>query len=804
MECLLEVHCGFTAPGDEVGVVGGAPELGNWDPQKSVRLKTAADLFPRWTAQLRTLPPAGTEFKVVVLKTNAPPNWENGSNRSWPSSGKAGQIKICLHFGEPSMQIDETPPINGYAGEKPSTSNLASPGEKPSPQPASDPQDAEAAPGGRHRPAALAADSSPTSKSQASDKSPQAPSTSPPSTTHSHRLREKLIESDSFGVRFQDRFEMLDNLGEGAFGVVCKAEDKSTKAIRAVKKIEKAHCDHMDDLKKEVDLSLTMDHPNIVRLFGMYDDTTHIYLVMELCEGGELFDRIVEVSGAGLKESTVQIAMQQMLRALAYCHSRDIVHRDLKPENFILQTKEPLDKAPLKLIDFGLAKPCPDGETLKSAVGTVLYVAPEIISRNYDKKVDIWSLGVIMYCLLCGAPPFGGATDSQILAAIRRGKYSIDGEKWDPVSEEVKDLLGRMLEKHPGVRVTAKGALEDVWFKRDREALGQINLHGSLAENLKSFTAENRFKRAALIALAFNLNEEEQKDIREIFTRFDVDGDGFLTSEELLRGYDEVPELQKMLPKANLEAFAAHVDADLGGRLEFTEFAAAFMDKALQGEQELYRRAFASFDTNNNGAIGIEELRKILGDDDDVPKSSASLKRVSACFAQADLDGDGQISLDEFIAMLKSGPKASTTSFIHKRTSFLSVCLTQIDEIDEDEESETEINAEDEITAQRRKFENFLKSAAPQIVKLAACRLFEVLLPVQRTQILQAIERKGEAGKEVQNSDFAKVVARADPEAVKRAVLQLADQLTPADYSSIRQPLEEASAHLLASPANAS
>lgn len=216
-----------------------------------------------------------------------------------------------------------------------------------------------------------------------------------------------------------------------------------------------------------------MDHPNVVRLFGMYDDATHLYLVMEICEGGELFDRIVEAGH--LQEDTVQTAMKQMLRAVAYCHGMHIAHRDLKPENFILQTKESLEKTSLKLIDFGLAKYCKDGETLKSAVGTVHYVAPEILAQSYNKKVDVWSLGVIMYCLLCGTPPFHGANDRQILGSIKRGQYSTDGEKWTPVSKEAKSLLGSLLEKDADARLTAKGALENKWFKQGAAALSKRN-----------------------------------------------------------------------------------------------------------------------------------------------------------------------------------------------------------------------------------------------------------------------------------------------------------------------------------------
>ncbi|CAE7197469.1 CPK2, partial [Symbiodinium pilosum] len=225
-----------------------------------------------------------------------------------------------------------------------------------------------------------------------------------------------------------------------------------------------------------------MDHPNIVRLYGVYEDQRHLYLVMELCEGGELFDRLSEVFNLG--ERGARVCMKQVFASVAYCHSKGIAHRDLKPENYLLLDKDkPLEQTLLKLIDFGLAKKLPEEGFLKTRVGTAYYVAPEVLAQAYTEAADTWSAGVILYIMICGAPPFNAAQDSNILKLVKKGQYSMEGGVWPTVSSTCKSLIKACLEMDPQTRITAQDALSHEWFHID-EANGCAPLDSSVLRNL--------------------------------------------------------------------------------------------------------------------------------------------------------------------------------------------------------------------------------------------------------------------------------------------------------------------------------
>eukprot|EP00439_Symbiodinium_sp_Y106_P036990 s4334_g4.t1 len=220
--------------------------------------------------------------------------------------------------------------------------------------------------------------------------------------------------------KITDYYQMdKKKLGEGSYGSVTKATNISTKAIRAVKTISKSQMKNLERFKQEIAIMKMMDHPNIIKLFESFEDHRNIYLVMELCSGGELFDRIIE--SGHFSEVQAAILMQQIIRAIYYMHENHVCHRDLKPENFLFMTKDPIEKNFLKIIDFGLSCKFTPGKPLSTKAGTPYYVAPQVLAGNYDQLSDLWSCGVIMYVLLCGYPPFFGDTDSEVLAKARIG-----------------------------------------------------------------------------------------------------------------------------------------------------------------------------------------------------------------------------------------------------------------------------------------------------------------------------------------------------------------------------------------------
>lgn len=258
-------------------------------------------------------------------------------------------------------------------------------------------------------------------------------------------------------------------IGEGSFGVVYKAVEKGTKAVRAIKQIFNENITNYDGFMSEVSALKTLDHPNVVKLFEVYQDKNCVFLVLEYLDGGELFDYIADRDH--LTEADAARFFKQMMSAIIYCHKNRICHRDLKPDNFMLASKD--KDAYVKLIDFGLSRSFykfhGEGKAqvirMETKVGTSLYMAPEVLTKNYSSACDTWSLGVILYIMLCGSPPFDGDEDQEIFTAIKNLDYDFSDEIWDSISEEAKDLVSKILvfEKN---RITPKEALNHPWVQK--------------------------------------------------------------------------------------------------------------------------------------------------------------------------------------------------------------------------------------------------------------------------------------------------------------------------------------------------
>ncbi|KAL7517589.1 hypothetical protein ACHAWX_002503, partial [Stephanocyclus meneghinianus] len=188
----------------------------------------------------------------------------------------------------------------------------------------------------------------------------------------------------------------------------------------------------------------------------------------DLCSGGELFDKIVEKSSAGqgcFSEQEAARMIYQILSAVSYMHKHNIVHRDIKPENILLETAEA--DSPIKIIDFGLARKhrAERGEPpMSTIVGTPYYIAPEVLRKSYTKSSDLWSVGVISYILLCGYPPFNGASNSEVYSAVLRGLYYFPSSDWKHVSSSARDFVVRLLQTDPRRRMTAEEAMSHPWI----------------------------------------------------------------------------------------------------------------------------------------------------------------------------------------------------------------------------------------------------------------------------------------------------------------------------------------------------
>jgi len=258
-------------------------------------------------------------------------------------------------------------------------------------------------------------------------------------------------------------YELGPELGRGEFSTVVLGTDKKTKEKVAIKIIEKNEMD-TSRLETEVMILKKVQHPNIIELKGFYDTTTKLYLIMELVTGGELFNRIVELGA--YSEATAISVVKKLLDAVAYLHSQNIVHRDLKPTNLLLKSVD--DDSDVKIADFGLSKILGENALMQTACGTPIYVAPEVLAgESYDREVDLWSIGVIMYILLCGFPPFfnDGTNVAMLFDQIMSGKFDFPDPYWTDISDDAKDLINKLLTVEPKDRPTAEEALKHPWIK---------------------------------------------------------------------------------------------------------------------------------------------------------------------------------------------------------------------------------------------------------------------------------------------------------------------------------------------------
>lgn len=293
-------------------------------------------------------------------------------------------------------------------------------------------------------------------------------------------------------------YDLKERLGKGQFAIVYKAVNKKSNAIVAAKVMQKSALTPEDIAALAVEvraMELLSEHPNFVKYYDFYDEKDHFFLVMELITGGELFDRICEKERYTEREA--RDLVRQLVEAIAYAHSRGVVHRDLKPENILLKSRT--DDTSIKLADLGFAKVISSQNPMMTTpCGTPGYVAPEILSgKPYTSKVDIWSLGVIFYILMCGYPPFASERDDQreLFAMIKEGRYSFDPREWGSISEGAKDLIRNILVVDPARRYTAEQILAHPWMRADATAIPDVAL-GATIDQLKRFNARRRLKSA--------------------------------------------------------------------------------------------------------------------------------------------------------------------------------------------------------------------------------------------------------------------------------------------------------------------
>lgn len=410
-------------------------------------------------------------------------------------------------------------------------------------------------------------------------------------------------------------------------------------------------------------MSTLPEHPNIVKLKATYEDSDNVHLVMELCEGGELFDRIV-ARGHYSERAAASVA-RTIAEVVKMCHANGVMHRDLKPENFLFANKK--ENSALKAIDFGLSVFFKPGERFSEIVGSPYYMAPEVLKRNYGPEVDVWSAGVILYILLCGVPPFWAETEQGVALAILRGNIDFKREPWPQVSDTAKNLVRQMLEPDPRKRLTARDVLDHPWIQNAKKA-SNVPLGDIVRTRLKQFSVMNRFKKRALRVIAEHLSIEEVEVIREMFTLMDTDSDGKVTYTELKAGLQKVGS---QLAEPEIKMLMEVADVDGNGVLDYGEFAAVTIHLQRMENDEHLRRAFMFFDKDDSGYIEFGELSEALADESGVMDADV----VNEIMREVDTDKDGRISYEEFVAMMKTGTDWRKASRQYSRERFKSLSL---------------------------------------------------------------------------------------------------------------------------------
>jgi len=284
---------------------------------------------------------------------------------------------------------------------------------------------------------------------------------------------------------------------------------------------------------------------------------------------------------------------------------------------------------------------------LKEQIGTPYYIAPEVLKKRYSKECDVWSLGVITYILLSGIPPFNGVTDAEIMGAIKKGKFTFSNKVWNSVSQDAKDFITALLTVDTAKRPTAEQALQHIWICDHSKIDVNESQTKECLDHLKHFHKNNTLKTATYAYIGSQLlSRDEKESLAKVFKALDKNGDGKLSKDEVKDGY--MAHYGKLISDDEVDSMFAAVDTDNSGYIDYTEFVVASINEKKLLSHDKLKAAFRIFDKDHSGSITPSEIKAVLQTDSSIPNEV-----VNAILQQVDANGDGEISLDEFIALMK-------------------------------------------------------------------------------------------------------------------------------------------------------
>jgi len=396
-----------------------------------------------------------------------------------------------------------------------------------------------------------------------------------------------------------------EKIGAGSFSSVVKANTKIDDKVYAVKIINKSKVSNKkNEFLNEIRILQKLDHPNIIKLYEIYESQDKFYLVMEFLSGPNLSKRI-EKEG-NISEYFIASVLYKILSAINYCHSIGICHRDIKPENIMFNYKE------VKIIDFGLSKKFHSGVAkFKSFLGTPYYVAPEVIKQEYSFNCDVWSIGATAFKIITGQPPFPNFDKDILFHNILHSEPNYNLTIWGSYSGEAKDFVRLLLEKNPDKRPEPEQALSHCFFNIiKKETHNCSNLDKQVLQKLIHFNKQYKFKCLIMEIIVQIIEDDQITKLNKLFHAIDLNHEGFISLEEL----------QKAFEKSGIEVnsndvnnIIKQIDLDKNGRVNYSEFLIATLDlkKLLQNSKNLIT-LFQFFDVDNTGFIDFNTVKKSL------------------------------------------------------------------------------------------------------------------------------------------------------------------------------------------------
>ncbi|CAG9329261.1 unnamed protein product [Blepharisma stoltei] len=453
------------------------------------------------------------------------------------------------------------------------------------------------------------------------------------SKTNANELNKWISKNDFVKTDkeyIKTKYQFIKRLSVGSFGYIMLVTDKKTNENKIIKEIQKTFLsvEMQKCVCSESEKLYFLDHPNIVKLYEIVEDNQSFYLVSEYYPGGDLFEKILENP---LSEQLAKKYMQDILIAVNYCHSRGVIHRNIRPENIIFSTNQA--DGVLKLTDFGSIW---QASANSCKVWSIHYMAPEMIKGSLNKRAsDIWSIGVILYVMLTGKPPFVGKTEKELIASINKG-LSLGDKELAFYSAELKDLISKMLDLNYKQRISALDALNHPWFSISNASQESKNFEESL-KLLAQFNAQSKIEKSIYqyIVSQFS-NQCEEKAYIELFRKLDKDHNGILSREELISGCRALGVCEE----SNVEEILDRIDMNRSGSIDYSEFVAAVINWNSETQIKKLEQVFQLYDADGNGTLSLHEMKKAIPG---IP--NAQWKKF---FKEADINGDGMISTYEF------------------------------------------------------------------------------------------------------------------------------------------------------------